>query len=432
MTTIPSTMNSIEENKTIDHMKITDVHQFCLEHICMYLDLNDLLNLADANKYLKLATKNFFVLKYGVKSIVIDQRFSNAFRPNFNTNQTHTMENDAVRIYNLKMCFQILRCFGSTISELVLDYNYHEIDKLPLSYQVIINYMHEFCMESLKKLVLHPVASLKYFTKFFENVEKLEIGKRSLLENRLTNVFPNVRLLEFDDYSYTGVALVHFPHLQHLKMPLFDSQKNAASSILRSNPQLKSLHIRSAGFDFFQENIEHLQNIESLHIDLQPYRHPQFNGNPLYLQNIKKLEMIFMYSIYSGSLKPIIPFSFDRLKEFTIGGISDFNDSIYTFLVTHPTIEKLVLRQKNLIHKSEFIKLQNALPFLVEIILPFSELSINCALSLLSTFKSLKKLSFVCSDSLDEARLICGEKWKIKKSLNPLKEIMFTLTKFEI
>ncbi|XP_031641098.1 uncharacterized protein LOC116352549 isoform X2 [Contarinia nasturtii] len=419
----------MDSTKTDDdhHIKITDINQFCLEHICMYLDLKDLLNLADANKHLKLVTGAHFGRKCAGKSIIIDQRFSNAF-PNFKSDQTYIMECDKIRIYNLKMSFQILRCFCPSIVDLELDYRYREIDKLPTSYRCIIDYMHKFCVESVNRLVLHPASSLKYFTKCFENVEKLEIG--SLLENRLSSVFPNLKSLEFEDYSYVRAELDHFPHLYHLKIPLFNSkhnQKIAAASILRVNPQLKSLQIKTANFDFFQENIEQLQNIESLHIDLQPYKNPQFNGNPLYFQNIKKLEMVFIYSIYSGSIKPIIPFSFDQLKEFGIGGISEFNDSIYVFLVTNPSIEKLVLTQKNLIHKIDIVKLQNALPFLAEIVLPFSEFTIHDALSLLATFASLKQLSFICTDSEVEVRSVCGDKWQIEKTLNPLKETMFTL-----
>lgn len=47
--------------------QITDMNQFWLEHIFMYLDLEDLLNVADSNKYLKLATNSPFIRKYGDK-----------------------------------------------------------------------------------------------------------------------------------------------------------------------------------------------------------------------------------------------------------------------------------------------------------------------------------------------------------------------------
>lgn len=49
--------------------KITDINQLCLEHIFTHLDLNDLLNVADKNKYLKQATYIAFTRKYGGKSV---------------------------------------------------------------------------------------------------------------------------------------------------------------------------------------------------------------------------------------------------------------------------------------------------------------------------------------------------------------------------
>ena len=40
----------------INETNITDVNQYCLEQIFMHLNLEDLVNVADSNKYLKLAT----------------------------------------------------------------------------------------------------------------------------------------------------------------------------------------------------------------------------------------------------------------------------------------------------------------------------------------------------------------------------------------
>lgn len=49
-------------------IKITDINQFCLELIFTHLDLVDLLNVADSNKYLKFATHIPFVRNYAGKA----------------------------------------------------------------------------------------------------------------------------------------------------------------------------------------------------------------------------------------------------------------------------------------------------------------------------------------------------------------------------
>lgn len=54
-----------------DQTKITDMPQLCLEHIFMYLDLEDLLNVVDANKYLRLAAQTPFSRKYTGREILI-------------------------------------------------------------------------------------------------------------------------------------------------------------------------------------------------------------------------------------------------------------------------------------------------------------------------------------------------------------------------
>lgn len=96
------------ENGSNDKLNITDLNQFCLEHIFTYLDFEDLLSVADANKYLRPATIAPFTQKYGTKWIKFEYSFPGQL----------SIKNDQIKIHNFKTFFQTLRSFGQSIHKL--------------------------------------------------------------------------------------------------------------------------------------------------------------------------------------------------------------------------------------------------------------------------------------------------------------------------
>lgn len=113
--------------------KITDVNQFCLEHIFQYLDLKNLLNVAHSNKHLRQATIIPFARKYAAGLVEIRWGVKTKY------SDGHLM------IGHLKLIFPILRCFGKMITKLkVVHRNEHEIK----SFRHIMEYVNEFCAES--------------------------------------------------------------------------------------------------------------------------------------------------------------------------------------------------------------------------------------------------------------------------------------------
>lgn len=124
-----------------EQLKITDINQFCLEHVFMYLDLADLLNVAHANKYLGLATISPFAQKYGQKQFKIQQI-------------TYYCRNsdEIITIEDLRTIFQMLRCFGQSIKQLKILYQgpYYK------NYHRIMDYVNEFCVESLANIEFDP------------------------------------------------------------------------------------------------------------------------------------------------------------------------------------------------------------------------------------------------------------------------------------
>lgn len=160
---------NLEERSTI---KLTDLNQFCLEHIFAYLDLESLLNVADANKELKIATYMPFVQNFGGKSVHIGcQLRDNGHFLNekvvlrtFSHQQTHPFLRKDITI--VEDFFSNVTMFWRTYSWFKLWLLYFSTGNvsIPLS-------------QSLKKLTLRNMLCLDIFYdlgKIFSNVEYLE------------------------------------------------------------------------------------------------------------------------------------------------------------------------------------------------------------------------------------------------------------------
>lgn len=149
---------------TDEQIIITDVNQFCLEHILMYLDFEDLLSVADANKYLKLATIKPFAQKYGWKLIHLRHIIRGKYKAQ-----------NEIKIQDLKIIFQLLRCFGQSISKLKIHYlEYHVYNiSYDKNYHRIMDYVNEFCTESLTNVEIYPIVGFEHFKRPFVNVVEL-------------------------------------------------------------------------------------------------------------------------------------------------------------------------------------------------------------------------------------------------------------------
>lgn len=90
---------------------ITDLNADCLEKIFSYLNFDDMLNVADSNKWLKKGAELAF------KKLKKTRVVLNAW----------TTDGDELRIKNLKTCIRVVRCFGRVISSLKVIY--HDLAK---------------------------------------------------------------------------------------------------------------------------------------------------------------------------------------------------------------------------------------------------------------------------------------------------------------
>lgn len=160
-------------------IKITEINQFCLEHIFTYLDLEDLLNVADSNKYLKLATRTPFVRNYGGKSVHIDRWTKHPgvkiiTKTDENKRKYYNIEKE-ITILDFKIIFQLLRLFGDMITDLsafenvnVVYYNtpFVSIDV----YHHILWYIYSYCRESLKKFSFDAPTEFNIMNEFKKTI----------------------------------------------------------------------------------------------------------------------------------------------------------------------------------------------------------------------------------------------------------------------
>lgn len=351
-------------------IKLTDIDQFCLEHIFMYLDFDDLLNVADASKYLRLATITPFTRKYGWKQIQIRQTTSDVVMDT---------ERDHIKIRNSKMIFQMLRCFGQMISKLKIFYvegSYYD----HRNYCRVLDYVNEFCAESLTSIRFDPTVRFESIKQPFANVEEISISltNSSLLEKKsLSAVFPKLRRLIFPiqsfEFDFSSAIREYFPNLQHFEVDLCASldSKHAIIDGLRLNSHIKSLRIGIPNFNTLEEISEHLQSIENLDVFMKVYRPldgSQFNSSSIRFSNVKKFSIHFELYVWTWTLRKL-PFLFDQLKEFALSGRFQYNDFYNEFLNENPTIEKLTLDYGRLADVTNPKKLQEMLPCLNKITL---------------------------------------------------------------
>lgn len=118
----------------------------------MHLDLDDLLNVADANKYLRIAAWIPFKRKYTGKPVDIHatERQMKILKMQTWTPNDKYVLTDALQIYSPKMSFQLLRIFGNTIIDLTLFYSFlFAMENHYQEHHHIFSYMKKFCADSL-------------------------------------------------------------------------------------------------------------------------------------------------------------------------------------------------------------------------------------------------------------------------------------------
>lgn len=410
-------LGSIEESQT----KITDIFQECLEHVFTYLDLADLISVADANMFLRKATYLPFNQKFGGKTIEIDFPFKNY------TKIPHKMyrieESKIIIIISLEMSLQILRCFGHLITQLKLYAGQFSSDNNDiLLFTRIFIYINDYCTESLRKISITPAHTISRFKTIFLNVEEIETDETQcstykLHENEISTVFPKLR--RFHTLFGEGITLAteRIPNLEHLGICHSCPIKNQSCTpivnlntflAIQNNPQLRSISLKTNNLEFVRSAEQYLQSIENFEIFI--YSMHSYKGEDIYLKNVTKFKLIQV------STEPLhrIPFSFHQLRDCTLAYNWKNSNAFSVFIEKNPSIEKLTLKiscMYSLINELDDLK---ALPLLKEIVLlnPIRKsIDISHLIDYLTKFKSVIRCSFYYRNSKEIIRKYCGIEW---------------------
>lgn len=354
-------------------MKIIALDFDCLEYVLEYLELTDLLNVADSCKRLNKAAELVYASKYGDKTVCImkSRRDSYYIR----------IQDHGIYILNeLKTTLQLLRCFGCVVSKINLNIICvnEELEKL----MHIFSYINKYCAAYLKGMgvthVLHMIRRIgtsqskyrlveynifPYFDRPYPNLTCFNFFDSQISEKSdLRRIFPNLLQLNLnhnENPSFYEYNVTHFPHLKVLKIKEEKEllRNEMLLPLLHLNPQLKQLTISSSylTLSLIQSAVDDLQNIEILELaHMKPISLIEDSEHLIYMKNVKSFQIDFGTE-FNLAYVPVcfLPFSFENLEKFSIHFATTMysyqrldNQSIeklYDFIEKHPKITYLAM-----------------------------------------------------------------------------------------
>lgn len=342
---------------------LTGLNENCIDKILNYLNVGDLLNVADSSKWLKKNAQLAFK-RLKKKKIVINKWI----KPND--------------------IFRILRNFGHLTLSLQIEY--HEI--LPNLHGHMNVYIAEYCsVSSTELLICHADKNaMNGLNKSFPNVEKVYILEGDTLD----------KLLHFHQW---------FPKMTDLGLIVtgrqFESNTKYVEKAIPMNPQLKRLCIRGCVNMNILKSISNLRFLETL------------NLGELLLQNFDQEEEIIQFQTVKsldlyGCWTSLLFLRLVQLDELYLSSVS-FSDAI-DFIMNHPTITKLRIKSIEASEES-ILKLHSALPSLKKLALVYI-ISIELAFLITKIVDSLDEFDFVLGPyKIDRNRLLAyfDDKWEI-------------------
>lgn len=417
-------------------MKLTYLTFDCLEYVLDYLDLTDLVNVADSTKQLNRAARLVFMRKYGDWAVTFSDIKMAADQP-------FEITGGEIECKTLKASLQLLRCVGPVVSKITFNggqIREQDIDNVSEIIYKLFTYINNYCAEYLKELsiasslVAGPnyreycsIDLLEYFEKPFENLIRLEIDNNNFTAKKcLARIFPKLQHMKIStnkNETFYKINTMHFPYLDNLEiLQCGGNEDKLLPDFLRLNPQLKELSLRSAYYssklnaNLFRCAVKSLQNIETFRLSYM--KTTQVRGDFISMRNVKSFEIV----LCALEELPVyfLPFSFQQLKKFYINFPQKqlcvpFVEEFFEFIGRHPTITHLYIRGSNTVMTKNFnwSRLAKSLSSLVEIEIP-NFFSAGEAFDIVAKFKSLKRFYFRSCENSDSFQTRFGGKWKVK------------------
>lgn len=228
--------------------KLTDINNDCLAHIFQYLNLVDLVNVADASKHMRQGVELAFNWKYGRKMVLFrDVKVSK--------DQLCNVDSDYIRLCDVTFCLRFFRCLGHVIKALEINFT-----KLDLDHRAVVDrYINRYCMYSKIDWNTGYLESCTPITKLFINNM---LWEPELLE-RVSNDVKTLRI-QCDRYlSFLQVENIHFKNLHTFTLRFGYSRKEEFPKVQLSFDQLTDLTI-STNCKWNENFIDFLAGLKSL------------------------------------------------------------------------------------------------------------------------------------------------------------------------
>lgn len=181
-----------ECKRSSERLKLTDLNIDCLEHVFRYLNLSELIAVADANQRLNIAAKLIFLRKYSGKTV----EFQGI---HLSRNRRIKFEKDNfgnIHIGDLRTCLTYLRCFGHLIAHVTFRF---ATGRNNLEHELrVIDYINEYCSGSLTEIGIKsgPIGWEEHFKKSFFKIGDVNLDRCQLgAEEAINRIFPRMQRL---------------------------------------------------------------------------------------------------------------------------------------------------------------------------------------------------------------------------------------------
>ncbi|XP_055325920.1 uncharacterized protein LOC129579778 [Sitodiplosis mosellana] len=240
--------------------KFDDMCDYAIEMILSYLELADLANISDVSKRLQTIAKSIYSRKHAHRLICIDAL---QFHLDTVSISFFCKIKPIIRINDAKVWFKLIRNFGESIKYIyVHSDNYssrwHERNT-PSSYKYVIEYILEYCADSLEVLEFFAFPFLP-LNKPLTKLKKF-IGHTRDVSFDAIEYMPNLNYLFLSCIPIT-LERKCFPHMDEFRTTL-KSRKDVDSfiSFLHMNRQIKKLWLAFPSDDSFDLIIPSLNEI---------------------------------------------------------------------------------------------------------------------------------------------------------------------------
>lgn len=273
------------------NIKITDLNDYCLNKLLLYLDAKDLGNIAASNTRFLAGATYVFKKLHGNKCIVFDSCVSND------------------KMFN--NFFNILASFGDHIKK--LNVTFYSENHYRGRNQAILENILEKCSKSVTELILSNVENNTIISKPFLSLQKLAINNSffSAAMAHIVRCSPNLLCLEFygvENVFNSDFVEQHIPLMQHFSncnQVITDSEIENLQKFrqfVNVNSQLTSLGIGEREFEMlFRYEEIHQKFFKTIHRKTPNPNHRNriaylLPFEPIYFGNLKCLNLTLGHS----------------------------------------------------------------------------------------------------------------------------------------